>query len=98
MCYFSETLFFGPVGAPCLTCDSSSATLAFALVDDCACAAAVAAVAVTGGGGTAVLAMNESRSFSWYTAARPGSPPSEMGRGALHKLTMIYRLVVEKLL
>ena len=30
-----------------------------------------------GGGGTAVLAMNESRSFSWYTAARPGSRPEE---------------------
>ena len=62
-----------------LTCDSSSALLAFALCGDCS-AGAAAAAAVTGGGGTAVLAMNESRSFSWYTAARPGRPESEMGR------------------
>ena len=52
-----------------LTCDSSCLTdeeAAFALSEG-------------GGGGTAVLAMKESRSFSWYTAARPGSsrPPGE---------------------
>ena len=34
-----------------------------------------------GGGGTAVLAMKESKSFNWYTAASPEAVEGESKRG-----------------
>ena len=56
--------------------DANAEDAAFALREVCC--------SVWGGGGTAVLAMKESRSFSWYTAARPESPKPRSERSGIN--------------